>query len=44
MSDNDKTKTGFAANPKGINRRGRPLGSKNKLPTDPALKELLKKN
>ena len=40
----DKTETGFARNPDGINRKGRPVGSKNKLPTDPALKELLKKN
>lgn len=44
MSDDGKKKTGFAANPGGINRRGRPVGSKNKLPSDPALKELLKKN
>lgn len=43
MSD-DKKKTGFALNSEGINRRGRPLGSKNKVPSDPALKELLKKN
>jgi len=43
MSD-DKSKKGFASNPDGINRRGRPVGSKNKLPSDPALKELLKKN
>lgn len=44
MSDDDKSKKGFASNPDGINRRGRPVGSKNKLPTDPQLKELLKKN
>lgn len=41
---NNNSKKGFASNPNAINRRGRPLGSKNKLPSDPVLKELMKKN